>query len=574
MVQTEQTQSRPQAVIFTHCSDLRYDDPKTNYPNHDPKEIDPHYFDNNVTRYIELYAERFKAYLACNRVETVVDGETVVDAETLVGIVYGYVDIGLRDVVKTTAKPGQPPFDLDPQIIPKERRLKDVLRQAEQKARMELGILRYTLPKFHFIGLSDLLGLLNNLVEVDPTLLNFLSGIKDGVRLFTYDSPKFVEAVIRLARGDIPHLAQHPVVRVDDDAKVNPDSLRLLIDKFTQVSSRRPFYFFSGRYGQSDSSYDPANDYAVRTHWFFPPGTQCGDERFTNNDQEFERRIDLAHKFLADLAVLGATQPRVPEKHRSRALRNLIEEGKVSEPRPRPEPQVISGAGLIMGRRNIELLPPFMDFNNLTVWVDDHLKRRLHEMLGDIFPSHRESVSILHNGTVEFAKFEQCRHPNGIAQRDILKPSWYLERLLRGCLFHAIIINSTNDKEGPLYSELIRDIVWFKKGRSDVDEAVRESLKTWLRRVANQWYTVVLSCWHSEEFEGFTSFDWAQNLLNIFEAARQENPEHTPELCEQVVGDAMLYIDLLLEWHIFTRAIIRLPFLGNSWLFERVELHL
>ncbi len=67
-----------------------------------------------------------------------------------------------------------------------------------------------------------------------------------------------------------------------------------------------------------------------------------------------------------------------------------------------------------MTKNAIEVLPPFMSFQNLTIWVDDHLKRRLHEALGQMSKKNLEHIND--------ALFHQDRHPEGIkkiANQDI-----------------------------------------------------------------------------------------------------------------------------------------------------------
>lgn len=336
------------AVIFTHCADLaKAGNDAVDNPNF----------------WIDEYAKRFQPYLKCN------------ENEVLIGIIYCYIDLGVRQAIPSHGHR----FHLDPDILETENGLTGILRQAEIKARRDLTFSEDRLPKFYFIGLNELVQVLNNLMKVDPDLVTFLGSQQHN---FYYDSPKFVEAVIRLARGDIPHLARHPIIRVDDDATVNPQAISLLLNKFEDVSRRSPFYFFSGKYGRSDGKYDPVNDYAVRTHWFFPDGTQAGDDRFSNNDTNFMRPVEITKMFLSDLSSLGAKQP-IDNPSSSGAFRELADNNKI-QLEDRNSPQVISGAGLIMGRRNVELLPPFMNFDHPITWVDDHLKRRLHEMLGDI----------------------------------------------------------------------------------------------------------------------------------------------------------------------------------------------
>jgi hypothetical protein len=528
----------PPTAIFTHAADLKYGDDTA--------------FAKNADRYIAQYAERFKSYLECNK------------DELLIGIVYVYVDEGIRRATRIQGNA----FVLRSKDLEIDTQLKGVLSKAEEKARDDLKLPESAPPKFCFVGLAELLGVLNNLMDVNPDLVAFLRSDKGN---FTYDAPKYVEAVIRLARGDIPHLAHNPIIRVDDDVRVNPEAIRLLINAFVDIRARKPFFFFSGKYGREDHIYDPVNDYAVRTDWFFPVGTQPGDERFSSADPVFKKGVELAEKFLADLTVLGATQPPRATGQYSEALKRLINAGDITIPEARPAPQIISGAGLIMARRSVALLPPFMDFDTSIIWIDDYLKRRLHEMLGDIASGDLESVG----NEERVATFEQKRHKPYITQGyidSINKAKWYFPRLMAGCMLLAMIIDETGTKDDPSYSKLIRDIVWFKKNRNEIGKNVRRKMKARLRKIGIKRYEDVLGCWSSEEFAGYASYEWAKERSEELEWGRSKSPKFIPELCEKVVNDAIRYIDLLLEWHIFTRAVERMMlFIGNLWLFEPIE---
>lgn len=100
-----------------------------------------------------------------------------------------------------------------------------------------------------------------------------------------------------------------------------------------------------------------------------------------------------------------------------------------------------------------------MNLSHLTLWVDDHLKRRLHEMLGNIAPDEDERFLDV--------KFEQDRHPSplGATPGDMARATEYFPRVLRGSLFHALIANP--DRTSTPYSELIRDIVLYRDAAYD-----------------------------------------------------------------------------------------------------------
>jgi hypothetical protein len=93
-------------------------------------------------------------------------------------------------------------------------------------------------------------------------MISDLAG-EDGA--FTYDSPKFVEAVIRLARGANPAHGVYPVLRFDEDVDVNEAAIDSLLGRvsFATQSNLYDCSFFSGGYG-SEKGLVPVNDFAVR----------------------------------------------------------------------------------------------------------------------------------------------------------------------------------------------------------------------------------------------------------------------------------------------------------------------
>ena len=592
----------PRAVVFTHFGNLVFE-------RKDAGKTIP--FRNLRDGYIERYSEVFQSYMECNR------------KKNLISIVYAYVDWAVRKSLpleKTVDAAGQPTFKYEPKLRGDEKELIRVLREAKRRAetRVSTGRNRIpsdNLPQFRYIGFDDLLGLLSNLIQAgEPNLTSFLCG--KGQR-FTYDSPKFVEAVIRLARGRIPHLAIDPIIRFDEDVEPNAKSIQILLQEYRETEYDHPFYFFSGTYGDPDGSDDPINDHAVRTHWFFPVGTKrlklnLRDENLLElistddlssggtpakklgslrlprtqtrqENVELIKAIRLAYHFLADLSYLGATEVNNSRKFYSKTVRELTKSKGVAE---RGERQVISGAGLIMSNLAVDLLPPFMNFANQTVWVDDHIKRRLHEALQDIGETHKERV--------RDARSRQDRHPGGIKDSDMeFARKVYFERLLRGCLLHRTVI----DLEGTAteYSKLVEDIVAYRMTRNDPKLSKRSlgSLKKGLLRQLENHCELVLRCWSSTEFEGTESFTWAKRLLEaeVLNLQKEEEVEcygwvkerlkdKPPKirnaqlrmdvvrrwLYESVAQDAMDYITLVRNWPIFTRAIARL--LSDWWLFR------
>jgi hypothetical protein len=223
-----------------------------------------------------------------------------------------------------------------------------------------------------------------------------------------------------------------------------------------------------------------------------------------------------------------------------------------------------------MARRNIALLPPFINCKNLITWIDDYLKRELHEMLGDISEYDPQCI--------ESAKFEQDRHPapEGITEKniksinsaeDFLGHKDYLKRVLLGCMFSAIIGDQSIDAN---YTSIIKDIVVYKLEQNDFNKSSEIALQNHILGVAFEHYKLVLYCWTSEEYKKYESYDWASKLLTDLNklSITVITMKNAPPPVRDIVEDAMNYINLVFNWHKFTRAIERLEFLGNKWLYK------
>ncbi len=662
------TPMNTRAVVFTHFGSLKY--------RSGGKE-----FHEILPVYEEIYKKIFGYYLQCPSIS----------------IVYIYIDWAFKQVVPRIGTIGK--FVVDPNLNNEEEELIDLLRGAERGARAEHRTRNSSQPTpvFEFVGITKLLKILNDLVALNPDLTRYLCGPSGQ---FTYDSPKFVEAVIRLARGDTPHLARHPIIRVDEDAYVNDNSIKKLIYKYEELINIRRFFFFSGTYGTEDDykteddTDDFINDYAVRTHWFVPPRVR-GKGEPTSDKEELERQPlppenkRAIQSFLADFDGIGARQLPDSREHHTEDYSSIVWDDVRSRRSERPSTQVISGAGLIMSSRAVRFLPPFMNFENLTTWVDDHLKRRLHEALEDLSRKDTECV--------REAKFRQNRHPDGIGESDIeWAIGFYFDRLLRGCIFRRII--TENSGKPSSYSKLVAEMMKFKVTGSvsglirinflspddshgkAFEEVDLNPYRLSMLEAAQERYEEVLKCWSSSEYdrkwenhEGCLR-EWALNRIrakenpsprldnrdylvpslllkkllypagepSIYLSSRlkevlrskkdreqklsemidalnnllddpdfyddsrferiklskstleslEREPEssvllnrellqdaypgivpwwnHKTRTCEAVVKDALNYLILLSNWHIFVRAVERIGKFGNNWLYTPV----
>lgn len=529
------------ALVFSHFGTLRYGEEDAGQSLSQPEFAQwmgarSYEWAASKPRYEEFFGPILRSYLKCAR-----DGKRL-------AIVYAYVDWAVRQAIRAnifTRDTLGGGIEIPGDLLTAEEEIVGFLRYIENTQRKSLGLSPIDPPVFHYIGLQKLLSLLQNIVHVDPRLTKFLCGEGD---VFTYDSPKFVEAVIRLARGDVPHLAPHPILRVDEDAELNAFAVEALLNAHSSECTRTPFYFFSGQYGSDSGIDDPINDHAVRVHWFAEVGHRRG-EPISDPDQE--KRIST---FLADLSELGATQiPNSSISYSSGLKSVLLNRSAATE---RGCPQVISGAGLIMSCRAVSLLPPFMNIGELTTWVDDLLKRRLHEAIGDLGPFEVEII--------KDARISQDRHrPAGIDKDDLKEDKIYsyLQRLLRGCLFRHIITEL--DGSPTRYSNLIANIVSFRvvEGSPELSDEQRADLRDEMVKRAQVRYEEVKAAWTSVEYEGSLSYTLWNSL----------DPDHQTDTCHAVAHDADTYLDLVVSWPIFARAIQRLSMHGNHWLYHPVD---
>jgi hypothetical protein len=473
---------------------------------------------------IKEYTPLFERYLKCRNV----------------GLVYLYLSLGVEQVVQAVAE-GEP-LVIPPEVLVDEAVCLDVLQLAEEVAR-EASPGRSL--KFIQVTTFQLVSLFRNLNRIDRSLVTFLRGSGGS---FTYDSPKFVEAVIRIARGQDPGLTVNPVVRFDEDVQACEKSLDALLTEYERALTwgpvRNPYFFFSGCYGDPSDpgKLDPLNDRAVRAHWFV--------------DQHFQPETDRIKVFWRDLGEIGATQLRTGDPPSNHGQSLVAKRGF---PANRDTSQVISGAGLIMSLKAIQDLPPFMNMNRLIVWVDDHLKRQLHERIHHIRTDELESVAE--------ARFKQDRHPNGITARDIARAKrdrGYFDALVAGCMMDSLISQPIKEggkviRRSTEFSEAIEEIITIPGTEIDCVK-IRPKLQEYIA----QRYDDVLSLWQTPEFEGTALYDWA--------CEKKQQGTHRRDQIEEVLEDAFAYLRLVKRWKVsFAAAIERLGPIGNLWLFERVR---
>jgi hypothetical protein len=506
--------AQPKAVIFTHIGF------PSREPNHKIKEFNGDLQNKLITDNIE----NFKKILLSKQI----------------GLAYIYVDTGTQMLLESVeayldAKKDQRGVVFELEEMAFEQKTRDILKIAFEDALSELqqhvpGFNSAQAPNIQIIGLPHLLSLFQCLINYDPSLVRDLAGRRPTGSFpqfqFSYDSPKFIDAVIRLRRGNDAILGQSPIFRIDSDVEVNDDAIALLIQEaHTAVHRLNNYHFFSGGYGNASGIRDPLNDYAVRTH-------------FLHDVVVSSTLTSKGEQFLRDLGAFGATQ--IPGYTRQ-------------------SPQVISGAGLYMSRQAIRTLPPFMNLSNLTTWVDDHLKRRLHEAVGHLVGNPVEHITN--------ARFTQ--------HRDDKPEAWtkdYFARLLRGCLLHSLIV-SPSSAIGPL-SKKVEEII--RLNITNIPAAELKSLEKEFTEIVAATAYKVLAKWKmaGSLYDCPLLETWAKDLINNLNltsgnAYQAIQGTMIQEIIDSTVTDALAYLRLLTRWGKYVDAIEHLDPAGAFWLFRK-----
>ena len=502
----------PRAIVFTH---LGYVNPnELANPNRDAHKR----LDDFFTKYFECKSE--------------------------VGLVYIYIDHCVKRLLRNLRRhAAKGIFAPNQNLHDEDAELTNLVRKKEREKRVEAGLKPGEGPGFEIIGLHELRTLLDGLHQINPNLLDLLHGAKG---IFTYDSPKFVESIVRIARGTTPHLAADPVIRIDADVTPSAPSIAALLREYQLLDASENFYFFSGGYRSVETHIDWLNDFAVRTHWLLPVGTVPA--------QQNPEGWLLTRTFLTDLTELGAAQILAVEPKYSTGMQNIMLSPARRKARGKFHPrsvQVISGAGLVMSPRAIIKLPPFMNFSNMTIWTDDYLKRRLHEAIKQVKSSSLERCAD--------ATFSQDRHgPTGPQNGDLVDArSHYLDRLVRGCLFCRLISNL--DGTATIYSEAIGRAVRVPGSDQKLTDEQWESLKSEILIRLQE----IISAWSSGEYVGKVNHKWALEKM----ATKEKFSE---ALWKSIKLDAETYLNLTNKWQIFVGALLELSQLRCPWLFTKV----
>jgi hypothetical protein len=421
-------------------------------------------------------------------------------------LIYIFIIDGYEALLK-----GEIPFE----ALMMEKRMRKVLEDVAK----ELGVKK----KLQIIGIEELLPTLAHLQGIAVShrkKLNFL--LLGGGKTPYYDSPKMVEAFIRLARGT--HINTDEVIlRIDQDVAVNPKSIDKLIefhDKYPYRKRKDQYHFLSGNYRFNESIHKPEdllNDYAIRTHHFLKIKDEKQKKIYTKILFRGHPRYDIAKNWLDSIADIGAD----------------------------PYNQVISGAGLSMSLKAISELPPFANAGSPILWIDDHIKRRLHEALGHLPPPPAMDVKSVDKSyrCCHQANFKQDRHPYGVAQKDINWAKHYLPRLVRGIVIDNLIWDHDRHKAG-VYIDYVNRVLHKKfKLTEDTSEKLKGVLKGALGRSIFEILDKIEELWSAKCYKEYPVYNYAKNIL----------PDEKSQLYDQVIEALHSYLMLLSIWEPFVR---------------------
>lgn len=405
-----------------------------------------------------------------------------------------------------------------------ERRTMAVLRQAMRAA---------DTSKVQLVGISELTPPMSTLERSAKEGNRSLAGLLLGSKKYLYyDSPKMVEAIIRLARGHKD--PSEVILRFDADVSPNQKGIKRLVTYLDSLPTemRKGYFLFSGGY-RHHNPVDLLNDFAVRTHHFAPLETK----RFTRIDAESmgcEDRYDMAEKWIEEMKQIGAD----------------------------PCNQVISGAGLCMSHEAISTLPPFANMEEQIVWIDDYLKRALHEDLRHL-PSSNECKEDELYRCCSKANFKQDRHPRGIGEGDLKWASdTYLPRLVYGCIMDSIIREEKPDEEKnrlSYYSDIID-----KWQRDSIAMPKPEQLAKKLRPRAGQRVKLIKKIWRQNCYRDYP----------VGKFAREKLETGGGEYIDKAIRNLNLYLNLIKIWPGFVILIqkLRASDKDNAWLFRGLDL--
>jgi len=466
---------------------------------------------------IDEWKKRFVNYYACKK---------------QIEKVFVFISEGYQALLAT--REGEAPFislDSDRTFI---EMLKEASKKACKEANKEAN--EKTECKEDFIitiGFDKMVSVMSKLqwaaTNAEQQLNLLLLG--DGKHM-RYDSPKIVDAMLRIfgrANG-------MPVFRIDEDVEPNTKSFIKLLEAYNDLAQDKGFFVFSGGYGhwkfneEKEQQAALINNYAVRTHHLAE-----------SNGEKWHIDVDKCETFLEGLTDIGAKQ----------SFARSDDGGNSSEA------QVISGAGFCLSYEAIKKLPPAANMISPITWIDDQLKRKMHEELNDLGGNKISRV--------KDALFLQDRHKDGIPdewmQEENIKG--YLSTLARGCVFNALISTPS-----PFIGQLKVYLDNAKRSASrpnifETDTKGKPTGLTLLGRelcnLGNTRLNLVISKWKNQHIVDVASF------LKLSSTGLEDNSQ-----VSQILFDMDNYLNLLDIWSNFVFVLESVPIVPNKWVFDNM----
>jgi hypothetical protein len=474
---------------------------------------------SDVARIHDTWKERLQRYQDCPSIERL-----------FVFISVGYQ--ALLDVRKLSA-----PFI----GLETDRRLIRIVRKAARDAGCAPG---FVVP-VGFDRMVDVLARLQRRAEEYDQVIGYL--LLGSGKHMRYDSPKIVDAILRIAGRE----TDSPVFRIDDDVTPNEEGLKRLIDCYRTMPERgtAAVFVFSGGYGgwnynnPNEQQNALRNNYAVRTFHLARLGTL---------------ESDACEAFLDGLGGIGAEQGFSRDR----------------EGGNRARAQVISGAGFCLSYAAVKKLPPFANLDYPITWIDDHLKRRMHEGLHDLGPNWNRS-------RIVDALFRQNRTDHAVTGSGVLG---YLTTLARGCIFDALI---RTPRGAGSYTQAIKEYLHGDSGHPKIFAEDRSMDSTWkarpltdfgveLARAGSERLEKVVEHWSVElsgeelELDGGVPFVPRRDIgRHLRPADLQGNRVTNAGDCRvyEVLEDAEQYLELLRVWPGFVNLLEAITD-GTGWLLD------
>lgn len=464
-------------------------------------------------------------------------------------------------------------------------------------------------PRLRFITALDLhkvFGRMKN-SEIADDLESWIVGDAEGIR---YDSPKIIEAIVRLRLLG----SGVPVFRVDHDVlfrgeenqeKKNLEFSSTIGSCLTAYQLRRDSgnlssFIFSASYDHPALlNRDSANDFHMWSRAFatrvFPalPVRQDLIDKALQAIRKGKLEADAWDRYAAD--SFSQSLARKFFGFDSEGFETGTNDG-ISRIGANPMTSVISGAMLYMSDGAILDLPPFSNFGLNVSWIDDHLKYCLHRELRHLSPTKlkADTTETRRNALLRYAKLDDVtvqktgRQIKGDLRKYIFDA--YLPTLLRGAIMDAWItpdpllkhrpedLSRTEDRDkldkilregrsrSVLASALKNALEECSFGRREKKTLERKLFEVALKRinhVRKQWRELTengqetfASLWAKGEANSFP--DIKLRYSGIAEPDKVPVNEDIPDVelmdgflsrdLSRLVGDAKAYIQWTLNW--------------------------